>query len=480
MTDPLDRSTEGHDPAASTAPPAPPAVDDADEPAAAVPPAPAPVPAPMDATAPRARRAVGPLQLALATVALLAGAALFLSGFSLGARTATTPGTPAAQAELFAPFWDTWDSITKSYVGEVDPQKLVQGAIDGMIGALDDPYSSYMSPEELQRARESIGGEFSGVGAEVTTRPTAEDVQTCDTIGPTCRLVVVAPIDGSPALRAGVQAGDVITAVDGRTVDGETLDEAISRVRGPKGTTVVLTIVRDGGAPFEMPIVRDTIVSRQVDTRELAEGRVTYIRLAGFSDNAADQFATAVRAAREEGVTDFIVDLRDNPGGFVTAARSIASQFIAEGPIFWEEAADGTQVATDAEVGGAATGAEVRVAVLVNGGSASASEIVAGALQDTQRGTLVGETTFGKGTIQQWLDLSSESGGFRLTIAKWLTPDKRWIHDEGLQPDVVVPTEGAGAGEPGPTGDPFIDAALDVLADPAASSPAVAAHARAA
>ncbi len=157
------------------------------------------------------------------------------------------------------------------------------------------------------------------------------------------------------------------------------------------------------------------------------------------------------------------MDLRDNPGGYVTAARAIASQFIADGPIFWEEAADGTQVATNAESGGAATDADVRVAVLVNGGSASASEIVAGALQDTGRGTLVGETTFGKGTIQQWVDLTAESGGFRLTIAKWLTPDKRWIHEKGLQPDVVVAADRAGAGEPAATGDPYIDAALDAL-----------------
>ncbi len=169
-------------------------------------------------------------------------------------------------------------------------------------------------------------------------------------------------------------------------------------------------------------------------------------------------------------MTRFIVDLRDNPGGFVTAARSIASQFIDAGPIFWEEAADGTQVATNAETGGAATGSDIRVAVLVNGGSASASEIVAGALQDTKRATLVGETTFGKGTIQQWLDLTAESGGFRLTIAKWLTPDKRWIHGKGLQPDVTIPATGAGAGEPGPTGDPYIDAALDLLDAPAADA----------
>lgn len=411
---------------------------------------------------PARRRTVGPLQLALAVVAVLAGAALFLSGYSLGARTATTPGTPAADAELFAPFWDTWDSITKSFVGDVDPHKLVQGAIKGMIGALDDPYSSFMSPEDLQRARESIGGEFSGIGAEVTTRPTAADVQSCATIGPTCRMVVVSPIDGSPAQRAGLLAGDVITAIDDRTVEGETLDAAIGRIRGPKGTTVVLTLVR-GGQAFDLSMVRDTIVQQQVTTRELAGGTVAYVRLAAFSDNAARQFTDAVRAAREKGVAKFVLDLRDNPGGLVTAARSIASQFIGEGPIFWEEAADGTQVATNADGGGAATAPDVRVAVLVNGGSASASEIVAGALQDTKRGTLVGQTTYGKGTIQQWVDLTPETGGFRLTIAKWLTPDKRWIHGKGLQPDVPVPASGAGAGEPSQTGDPFIDAALDVL-----------------
>ena len=452
MTDLLDRDPDDAEPTA-----------EADAPSDTAPP-PAPVPA--------GRRGVGPLQLALATVALLAGAALFLSGFSLGARTATTPGTPAADAELFAPFWDAYESITKSYVGDVDRGKLVQGAIDGMIGALGDPYSSYMSPEELQRARESIGGEFSGVGAEVTTRPTDPATETCATIGPACRLVVVAPIDGSPAERAGLLSGDVITAVDGRSVDGETLDDAIARIRGPKGTAVVLTVVRDNGAPLEVAIVRDTIVSRQVEARELAGGSVMYVRVAGFSANAARQFETAIRAAREKGVTKFVVDLRDNPGGYVTAARSIASQFIGEGPLFWEEAADGTQVATNAERGGAATGPEIRVAVLVNGGSASASEIVAGALQDTGRGTLVGEKTYGKGTIQQWVDLTAESGGFRLTIAKWLTPDKRWIHKEGLQPDVAIPANGAGAGEPGPTGDPYVNAALEVL-DAVAGVPAL-------
>ena len=417
--------------------------------------------------APAPRRGVRPLHVAIATVALLAGAALFLSGFSLGSRTATTPGTAASDAELFAPFWDTWESITKSYVGEVDRAKLVQGAIDGLIGALDDPFSSYMSPEELQRQREAIGGEFSGVGAEVSTRPTTDDGDGCDTIGPTCRLVVVAPMDGSPAERAGLRSGDVVTAVDGRSVDGETLDEAIARIRGPKGTTVVLSIDR-AGELLDLSIVRDTIVQRQVETRELADGSVEYVRIAGISDNAASQFEDALRAARERGVTKFVVDLRDNPGGFVTGARTIASQFIDEGPIFWEEAADGSQVATNAAPGGIATGDDIRVAVLVNGGTASASEMIAGALQDTDRGTLIGETTFGKGTIQQWIDLTADAGGFRLSIAKWLTPAKHWIHEAGLTPDIAIPADGAAAGEPGPTGDPYLDAALDLLDDAAA------------
>jgi carboxyl-terminal processing protease len=190
-----------------------------------------------------------------------------------------------------------------------------------------------------------------------------------------------------------------------------------------------------------------------------------YIRVSAFSDSAATDFTNALRAGLAKGERSVIVDLRDNGGGYVTAARTIASQFIASGPIFWEESADGTQISTDAAPGGIATDPSIRVVVLVNKGSASASEIVSGALQDTKRGTLVGETTYGKGTIQQWVDLTDNSGGFRLTIAKWLTPDKRWIHQKGLTPDVVV---AANSGPTVPTGDPYIDAALKVLGAPAA------------
>ena len=444
---------EADRPPAPADPPAPGGPAGADEAGVMSPGVTVPGPAPE----PR-RRMLRPLHLALAVVVLLAGSALFLSGYSLGARNATTPGTPADERALFAPFWDVYQSITSTYAGgDVDRRKLVEGAIDGMIKALGDPYSSYMTPEELRSQRESIGGQFEGIGAEVSARTAAG--ADCTALGTDCRMTVVAPIAGSPAEKSGLLAGDVIRAVDGATVDGQTLDDAIKRVRGPKGTTVTLTVVRGGGAPFDVQIVRDVIVQRQIETRDLAGGSVTYIRITAFSDNSAADFAAALADATKRGVKKVILDLRDNPGGYVKAARAIASQFVAEGPLFWEEDAAGRQEPTNAEPGGVATDRSIRVAVLVNKGSASASEIVAGALQDTGRATLLGETTYGKGTVQEWVDLPEESGGFRLTIAKWLTPTKRWIHGKGLTPDVVVAADAPA----GSSGDAYIEAALSLL-----------------
>jgi len=424
-------------------------------------------PAASPARAETSRRRPSPLTLAVVVIGLFAGAALFLSGYSLGARNATTPGTPAEERELFAPFWDAYHSITNTYVGEVDRSEIVRGAIDGMFNALGDPYSGYMTPDELRQARESLGGQFEGIGAEITTRKTG-GTEDCSPLGPECRMVVVAPLAGSPAEKAGVRSGDVILAVDGATVDGLTLDEAIRKVRGPKGTPVALRVQRDGGDPFELRIVRDVIVQRQVEVRELAGGSVGYLRVTAFSDNSAADVKKALSGLAGKGIRKVILDLRDNPGGYVVAARTIASQFIADGPIFWEEDAAGNQEPTNAEAGGVMTDPAYRVVLLVNRGSASASEIVAGALKDTGRATLVGEPTFGKGTVQAWTDLSEEAGGFRLTIARWLTPDKRWIHEKGITPDVPVARDVPG----GESGDAYIDAALDVL-DATANAPGV-------
>jgi carboxyl-terminal processing protease len=398
--------------------------------------------------------------VALGIVAILAGAALFLSGYSLGRQDATTPGTGADEQGLFAPFWDTYRAITERYAGgDVDEKALIEGAIKGMVEALGDPYSSYLTSDEYKHSLEDINGRFEGIGAEIGTQDADGSTIDCATLGPDCRLVIIAPLAGSPAERAGIEVGDVVLAVDGSTVDGLSIDEARDRIRGPKGSTVVLTIERGGSAPTDVAIERDIIEQVEVEARDLAGGAVGYIKVSGFSSDAAADVEAAVRADVEKGQSKLILDLRGNPGGFVDAARDVASQFIAAGPLFWQEDADGNQVETDAKPGGAATDPAIEVVVLVDRGSASASEIVAGAFQDTGRGRLVGERTFGKGTVQQWNVLEGDNGGFRLTVAKWLTPAKRWIHGDGLTPDVVVEVpQDTPAGE-----DPILERAVELL-----------------
>ncbi len=362
-------------------------------------------------------RRVPIVPLAIALVAVLAGSALFMSGYSVGRQTAVEPGTPVSEDEAFRPFWDTYHTITERYAGgEVDRDALIQGAIRGMIEALDDPYSSYLTSDEYRDSLQGISGEFEGIGAEIATEDSA-GAQGCATLGPDCRLVIVAPLAGSPAERAGLRSGDLVLAADGISLDGLTVDGARDRIRGPKGSVVTLTVQRDEAEPFALEITRDVIQQEEVESRDLADGTVGYVRLNGFSDRGADELEAALRAHVAAGVTGIILDLRGNPGGYVTAARDVASQFIGSGVVFSEQDADGTLTPTEALPGGVATDPSLRVVALVDGGSASASEIVAGALQDTGRATLVGETTFGKGTVQQWQELPGEGGAFR--------PDRR-------------------------------------------------------
>ena len=425
---------------------------------------------PLSRSRARARR-LPILRIALVLVALMGGGALFMSGYTMGRQSAVEPGTPVSEDDAFRPFWDTYHTITDRYAGpDVERGALVQGAIRGMIEALEDPYSSYLTSEEYRQSLQNIGGQFEGIGAEIATE-SADGTQGCATLGPDCTLVVVAPLAGSPAERAGLEAGDRVLAADGSTLDGLTVDQALDRIRGPKGSIVTLTLQRGGDAPFELAITRDIIQQEEVESRRLADGEIGYVRLNGFSDRGADELERALSAHVKAGRTKLILDLRGNPGGYVTAARDVASQFIGSGPIFWEQEADGQQRATDAVPGGAATDPSVQVVCLVDRGSASASEIVAGALQDTGRAVLVGETTFGKGTVQQWQELTGEGGAFRLTIARWLTPEKRWIHDIGIEPDIAVevPAE-VGADE-----DPILDRAVEVLGETGADAGRLAA-----
>ena len=405
------------------------------------------------------------LGLAVVLVAILSGGALFASGYLLGQRQADQPGTPASDEAAFQPFWDVYAAIRDRYALEpVDRKALIEGAIKGMVGAVGDPYSTYLTPDEYRNTLQDISGEFEGIGAEIGTVNAAGETTDCAVFGPDCRLVIVAPLDGSPASRAGLKPGDVVAKVDGSTLDGLSPDQARDRIRGKKGTQVVLTIERRGAAAFDVTITRDVVRQREVITSDLADDTIGYIRLTGFSENGAAVFVDAVQAALDKGQTKLIVDLRGNPGGFITAARTVASAFIEEGPIFWEEDADGDVTPTDSLGDGVAADPKIDVVVLIDRGSASASEIVAGALQDTGRATLIGETSYGKGTVQTWIELDDDAGGVKLTVAKWLTPDKRWIHRVGVVPDIAVEVPADT-----PSGaDPVLDRAIEFLSSSAA------------
>jgi len=414
---------------------------------------------PVAPVAPAGReRSRAPVYVALSVVAILSGAALFVSGFTLGAQQSITPGTSAQNQQLFEPFWDAWNKVTTEYVGKVDRQLLLEGAIKGVFDALGDPYSAYMSSEEYRNSLSGISGQFEGIGAQMAAQDA--EGQACTPISETCRLVVVHVLRKSPALAAGLMEDDVVVSVDGESVLGSDLDVTVGKVRGAAGTTVTLGLERDGRS-LELTIERAVIQTEDVTSQVLAAGQVGYLKIDGFSSSASTDFVDQLKDLVEtKGLKKIVLDLRDDPGGFVEAAQQIASQFVGDGPIFWEEDASGTQNAKLAIPGGVATDPSILLVLLVNGGSASASEIVAGALDDTDRATLVGEKTFGKGTIQTWHPLDDgNAGGFRLSVAKWLTPDKTWVHGQGITPDVVVPRPDDTPDDK----DPQLDRAIEIL-----------------
>jgi carboxyl-terminal processing protease len=318
-----------------------------------------------------------------------------------------------------------------------------------------------MPPEHYQQALGDLSGSFSGIGAEMAVKNLDDpgNLEACDQFTDSCVLVVVAPLAGTPAEAAGLESGDVVLAVDGNSVNGSTMQDQITAIRGERGTDVTLTVQRDGGDPFDITITRDDITIQEVATK-MIDGHIGYIDLNGFSAPAAEQFKAGLGSLLEDGADQIVLDLRDNPGGYIDAAQAIASQFIGDGTIFTQESA-GDDVRTWESTGdGIATDEDIELVVLVNGGSASASEIVAAALKERGRATIVGEPTFGKNTVQVWGQLEND-GGVRITISRWFTPEHQSVAPDGVQPDI----DAARTPETPPEVDPVLDAAIAYLDD---------------
>lgn len=353
--------------------------------------------------------------------------------------------TPDELETLFQPFWEAWNIVHDDYVDQpVDDVTLMQGAIRGMIDSLGDEHSSYMDPKTYEDTSEALSGEYEGIGAWVDT--------TAD------YLTIISPIPGSPAEAAGLAPGDKIIMIDGEDMTGIDAELVRQKVLGKAGTTVVLTVAREGEPEaLEFTITRDRIVVKSASSKMLEDG-IGYVQIITFGDKTTRELRAALNDLMAQNPKGLVIDLRYNGGGYLQTSVEVASEFIGDGVILYEQYGDGKRTTYQALKNGQAT--DIPLVVLINEGTASASEIVAGAIQDYGRGKLVGVTSYGKGSVQNWVPLSNNQGAVRVTIAKWLTPKERTISGEGLQPDVVVDVteEDRLAGR-----DPQLDKAVEVL-----------------
>ncbi len=350
---------------------------------------------------------------------------------------------PPGQSLNLSLFYQILDKVNQSYYdkSKVSSDKILQGAIDGMLSTLGDPYTSFFPPARNSDFKTQLAGQFSGIGAELS-------------LSNDKRIIVVSPLDGSPAQKAGLAAGDLVLKVNGEDTSGWEVSQAVDKIRGPKGSSVDLQIQHEKSKnPVDVKIVRDTIVIKSVaswvkdyscskDTCQEKTGSqtVAYIRLSQFGDNTNDEWISAVNGINNKisgkKLKGVILDLRNNPGGYLNDAVFIASEFIKSGVVVIQE--DGAGQKDPMSVSRHGTLTDYPIIVLINKGSASASEIVAGALRDNGRAKLLGDVSFGKGTVQQAIDLDG-GGSVHISVAKWLTPAGTWVNKVGLKPDISVP-----------------------------------------
>ncbi|MBI2848586.1 MAG: S41 family peptidase [Chloroflexi bacterium] len=349
----------------------------------------------------------------------------FLARDNLPVLPVALPLNPLSRGvdDQFRIFWEAWRIVEKDFVDKkaLDPQKMTRGAIKGMLESLGDPHTTYVEPEIYKTEQADLFGSFQGIGAQVTMRNR--------------QLVVIAPIEDSPAEKAGVRAGDRIFRIDDQDTSKMSLAEAVGKIRGSRGSKVRLSILHDGeNKPVELEIVRGDIKLQSVSSRYLPDN-IAYIRIAFVSQRTNDELIQALKEAQNRRVKGLVLDLRNNPGGLLDTTIDVASQFLKEGIVVYQVDGKGERTPYPVKSGGLAI--DLPLALLVNKGTASAGEIIGGALQDARRAILIGEETFGKGSVNQFHSLSDGSAIY-VTFARWITPKGHQIEGKGLSPDIEV------------------------------------------
>jgi carboxyl-terminal processing protease len=343
----------------------------------------------------------------------------------------------------FSLFWQSWNELTKNYVGDINPQELVYGAINGMLSATKDPYTMFLKPEDNKKFKDDISGEFSGIGVEimmVNGLPT-----------------VISPLSGSPAEKAGIKGKDVISEINSEKTDGMGFETIIDKIRGENGSKVKLKITRpDTSEQLDIEVTRETIKVDSVETKTVAYSnkRVFYIKVRQFGDDTNELFAKAVADYKKSNTDMIVIDLRNNPGGYLDSAVNLASYFLDGGVVVSEVDKAGQK--KDFKTSRSSVLKDAKLAVLVNEGSASASEIFAGAIKDRNRAKIFGTKTFGKGSVQV-LEQLQKGSAIKITIAKWATPNGNQIDGKGIDPDVEVK---AAESETGISEDPVFQKAV--------------------